>query len=138
MEHEIQGRALIAGNAEGEALVSSEPLSFWGGFDARTGEIIDQRHTLVGARVTGKIFAIPSGRGSSSGSGLLLEGIRLGTAPAAMILSHADQILALGAIVAREVYQKTMPVVVVSEDDFAQLQDARRVRVDENGGVWWE
>jgi len=138
MSNVIQGRALIAGNAEGEAIVSNEPLSFWGGFDARTGEVIDQRHSLAGTRITGKIFAIPSGRGSSSGSGLLLEGIRLGTAPAAMILSHADQILALGAIVARELYQKTMPLVVVSENDFTQLQQARHVRVDENGGVWWE
>lgn len=132
------GRALIAGDAEGELLYTDEPLSFWGGFDARSGDIIDTRHTLIGQNVRGKILALPYSRGSSTGSGLLLEGIRLGTAPLAMILLKPDAILALGAIVARELYEKTMPLVVVSADAFAQLGSARRVQVCANGEIHWD
>ncbi len=134
----IQARVLVSGSAEGEAIVTTEPLSFWGGFDARSGEIIDRRHPLSGTNVSRKIFVFPHGRGSSSGSGLLLEGIRLGTAPAAIILAQTDQIIALGTIVGRELYQKSIPVVVVSPADYARLQDARYVRVSESGQVTWD
>ena len=134
----VNGRALIAGDAEGELLYTHEPLSFWGGFNARSGDIIDTRHTLIGQNVRGKILALPYSRGSSTGSGLLLEGIRLGTAPVAMILSKPDAILALGAIVARELYEKTMPLVVVGADDFAQLGSARRVQICANGEIRWD
>lgn len=134
----IQGRVVIAGDAQGEIIFTDEPLSFWGGFDAKTGEIIDQRHKLWRQNVRGKIFALPYARGSSTGSGLLVEGIRVGTAPAAMILAQPDAILSLGAIVARELYDKTMPLVVVDEKEFAQLSSARSVQVKANGEVWWE
>ncbi len=138
MSERIHGLTLVAGNAEGEALVTQEPLSFWGGFDARTGEIIDRRHELSGQRITDKVFVLPHGRGSSSGSGLLLEGIRRGTAPAALILSTPDPILALGAIVAREMYQKTLPIVVVSQEDIARLRNVRYLHVSESGAVSWQ
>ena len=109
------GRTLVPGTAEGRALVLDEPLSFWGGVDPETGDITDVRHPQHGASVTGRILVMPSGRGSSSSSSVLAESIRAGTAPAAIVLGEADPILALGAIVARELYGKATPVVVVAD-----------------------
>ncbi len=134
----IHGRALIQGSAEGEVVFTDEPLSFWGGYDAREGKIIDTHHALYGAKVAGKIFVLPGARGSSTGSGILLEAIRLGSAPAAMILSKPDAILALGAIVARELYGKVMPLILVPERDLHGLHKAKRARVEETGLVMWE
>ena len=109
-----EARTLVAGTAEGRALVLGEPLSFWGGVDPATGDIIDARHPQHGANVAGRILVMPSGRGSSSSSSVLAEAIRAGTAPTAIVLGEADPILALGAIVARELYGLTIPVVVSS------------------------
>ena len=61
----LPGRPLVAGEAQGELLVSTEPLSFWGGFDSGTGEIIDRRHPLSGKNAAGRVLAIPGTRGSS-------------------------------------------------------------------------
>ena len=119
---------LVAGSAEGEALVLDEPLSFWGGVDPATGEVIDVHHPQRGANVTGRILVMPSGRGSSSSSSVLAEAIRAGTAPAAIVLLEADPIIALGAIVARELYGgASMPVVVASE---VRVATGTRLRID--------
>lgn len=107
-----EARTLVPGDASGPALVLDEPLSFWGGVDPTTGEIVDARHPQRGANVAGRILVMPSGRGSSSSSSVLAEAIRAGTAPAAIVLAEPDPILALGAIVARELYGRSIPVVV--------------------------
>lgn len=107
-----EARALVAGEASGEALVLEEPLSFWGGLDPGTGRLIDVHHPALGEVVTGRVLVMPSGRGSSSSSSVLAESIRAGTAPAAIVLLEPDPILALGAIVARELYGISVPVVV--------------------------
>jgi predicted aconitase with swiveling domain len=105
-------RVLVAGSAEGDALLLDEPLSFWGGIDPATGTLIDARHPQRGERVAGRILVMPAGRGSSSSSSVLAEAVRAGTAPAAIVLLEPDPIVALGAIVARELYGATIPVVV--------------------------
>ena len=110
-----EARTLVTGTAEGTALVLDEPLSLWGGLDPQTGNIIDVRHPQRGANVTGRVLVLTSGRGSSSSSSVLAEAIRTGTAPAAIVLGEADPILALGAIVARELYGKVTPVVVATD-----------------------
>jgi predicted aconitase with swiveling domain len=110
-----EARTLVPGTAVGPALVLEEPLSFWGGIDPQTGDIVDVRHPQHGANVVGRILVMPSGRGSSSSSSVLAESIRAGTAPAAIVLGEADPILALGAIVARELYGKVTPVVVATD-----------------------
>jgi predicted aconitase with swiveling domain len=102
----------VAGEATGDVLVLDEPLSFWGGIDPASGEIIDVHHPQRGANVAGRVLVMPGGRGSSSSSSVLAEAIRAGTAPAAIVLLEPDPIVALGAIVARELYGATIPVVV--------------------------
>jgi predicted aconitase with swiveling domain len=125
-----EGRTLVPGDARGAALVLEEPLSFWGGVDPETGSVVDVRHPQRGANVTGRILVLPSGRGSSSSSSVLAESIRAGTAPAAIVLGEPDPILALGAIVARELYGTRMPVVVL-EDPGLTTGDVLMLRADE-------
>ncbi|MCQ8873349.1 DUF126 domain-containing protein [Mesorhizobium sp. LMG17149] len=109
---ERTGTFQLTGEAEGQALVFSQPLSFWGGIDAETGEITDHSHPGLGQNVAGRIFVMPSGRGSSSSSSVLAEAIRRGTAPAGILLERPDPILAVGAIVAEFLYDIRMPLVV--------------------------
>ena len=129
------GRPVVAGAAEGTAIVSGEPISFWGGVSPRTGEITDRRHELSGAIVTGKVFVFPYGKGSSTASAILLEAIRAGTAPAAIINLKVAPILALGAIIAEELYHTTVPVVVLSPEDFAAIRAGDHVVVAPDGTV---
>jgi predicted aconitase/predicted aconitase with swiveling domain len=126
----MNGRTLVHGDAHGEVLFSDVGLSFWGGVDAGTGRIIDSHHPLNGAVLSDKVFAIPSGRGSCSGSGVLLELILNGHAPAALIFSEQEEILPLAIIVAEEVFGRSLPAVRLSADDFDRLRSVARVRVN--------
>jgi predicted aconitase with swiveling domain len=129
------GRPVVAGSAEGIALVSGQPLSLWGGLNPRTGEIIDRRHERSGVIVTGKVLVFPQGKGSSTASAVLMESIKAGTAPAAIINLNVDPILALGAIVADEMYRKTVPIVVLSQEDFYGIQEGDRLVIKPDGTV---
>ncbi|WP_425154769.1 aconitase X swivel domain-containing protein [Candidatus Palauibacter sp.] len=131
----LTGRALVPGVAEGAVLYSSEPLSFWGGYDAETGEIIDRRHPLAGRNGAGRILAIPATRGSSTTTAVLLEAIRRGTAPAALLTRGPDTFLALAAIVAAELYGRAPPVVALSPSDFDALRTTPHARVEATGVV---
>ena len=121
---ERAGTFQLVGAAEGRALVFSQPLSFWGGIDAETGEIIDHSHPGLAQNVAGKILVMPSGRGSSSSSSVLAEAIRRGTAPAGILMERPDPILAVGAIVAEFLYDIRMPLVVC---DIAGIASGDRV-----------
>ena len=115
------GRALVAGSATAVPLILTEPLSLWGGLDPHTGKIIDQRHPAVGQCVTGRVLVLPAGRGSSSASSVLLEAVRAGTAPAAIVTAVVDGILALGAVVAQEIYGAALPVVALPPTSYDEL-----------------
>jgi uncharacterized protein len=127
-----EARTLVSGSGSGEVLVLDEPLSFWGGVDPATGDVVDPRHPQHGANVAGRILVLPSGRGSSSSSSVLAEAIRAGTAPAAIVLAEPDPILALGAVVARELYGTTIPVVVTAGPAL-RTDDLFTIRADETG-----
>ncbi len=113
---------LVPGTAQGVVLRLDEPLSLWGGLDPTTGTITDRRHPQLDVCVTGRIIVMTSGRGSSSASSILLETVRRGTAPAAILLAEIDGILALGAAVAREIYDRAPPVGVVPTDAWPRLR----------------
>jgi predicted aconitase with swiveling domain len=131
----FRGQPFIAGSASGIALVSREPLSFWGGYDWKTGEIIDRRHPLSGTNARGKILVIPFTRGSSTTSVVLLEAIRAGTAPAAIITTGTDFFFALASVVADELYTRPLPMVAVPEADFARMKSGDHVQIEANGCV---
>jgi predicted aconitase with swiveling domain len=107
-----EARVLVPGTATGPAVVLEEPLSFWGGFDPATGRLVDPHHPQVGAALAGCVLVMPAGRGASSSSSVLAEAVRAGTAPAAVVLGEPDPIVALGAIVAQELYGTAPPIVV--------------------------
>ncbi|AKI01450.1 putative aconitase subunit 2 [Hoeflea sp. IMCC20628] len=111
----MSARALVHGTAEGPVFRLDDPLSFWGGFDSASGTVIDRFHPQNGACLSGAILLMERGRGSSSGASVLAEAIRLGTAPAAIILLENDAIIATGALVAQMLYGIDCPVVAIGE-----------------------
>lgn len=131
----LQGRPVVPGRAEGRALVTDEPLSFWGGYDPLTGEITDRSHPLSGAIAAGRILVIPETRGSSTTTAVLLEAMRRGTAPAAFLTRGVDTFLALAAVVAQEMYGTAPPVVALDGAAFDGLQEGRHLVVEADGGV---
>ena len=131
----FSGQPVAAGSARGEALAADVPLSFWGGFDPETGMIIDRRHPLVGQLATGRVLVVPSGRGSCSGSGVLLEAIHNGTAPAAIITSRLDPVIGLGCILGDELYASHPPMVVIPDRDRLLIESGDLVEVDHRGFV---
>ncbi|MAR48876.1 MAG: aconitase subunit 2 [Acidimicrobiaceae bacterium] len=124
---------LVNGKANGEVLKLDEPLSFWGGVDPQTGEITDLRHPQGGMSVKGKILMMPFGRGSSSGSSVIAEGIRSGSGPAGIIMMEADEIIALGAIAADEIYGKAMPLIVVEKTEYETYSTGDQIAISDNG-----
>lgn len=126
---------IVAGEARGEVVVLAEPLSFWGGFDAESGLVVDEQHPQVGELLSGKIVVMSVGRGSSSTSSVIAEAARLGTAPAALVMREADEILTTGAIVADELYGRTMPIVLVDEADYRVVTNAAHLVIAANGTI---
>ena len=129
----IAGRIVVAGRASGDALVTSEPLSFWGGYDFHTGEIIDRHHPLAGVRAAGRVLAVPFSKGSSTTTAVLLEAIRAGTAPAAILTTGVDSFFALASIVADVMYGKSFPVIALEPADFGTLRTGERLSVSADG-----
>ncbi len=125
----LVGRCLVSGEAQGDLLYADLGLSFWGGVDAFTGEVIDRHHPLSGQCITGKVLAIPSGRGSCTGSSVLLELILNGHAPAALVFAEDEAILTLGVMVAEEMFGRSIPVISLGADRFASLRQARSLHV---------
>ena len=131
----MKGTVLADGAADGPALRLDEPLSFWGGVDPASGEIIDARHPQRGSSVQGRVLVMPSVRGSSSSSSVLAETVRAGCAPAAILLGEPDLILAVGAAVAKELYDVRVPVLQLALADLAAIPEGAMVEIGEGGEV---
>jgi predicted aconitase with swiveling domain len=131
----IIGRAIVPGEAEGEALVTTEPLSFWGGYDFKTGHIIDRHHPLAGVCAAGRVLVVPFTKGSSTTTAVLLEAVRAGTAPAAILTTRVDSFFALASIVADVMYGRSFPVVVIDEADAGHLESRMRLTVQPDGSI---
>lgn len=124
-------RSILQGSAEGPVLATEEPLSFWGGVDPATARVIDVRHPLNGVCLTGAILMMPSSRGSCSGSGVLLDLVLTGRAPAALVFTEAEDVLTLGALIASEMFGKPLPVLRLAPDVFSGLSHAKTARVSD-------
>jgi|SRR5579862_1166150 predicted aconitase with swiveling domain len=131
----IRGQVVVAGTAAGELLVSRAPLSFWGGYDSRTGEIIDCRHPLSGQIAAGRVLALPNTIGSSTTTAVLLEAIRAGTAPAAILTIGVDSFLALASVVSNEMYGRVIPLIALEQDQFQGLQTGTKAHISADGTV---
>ncbi len=118
----LKGRAIYEGKAEGRALVSSSPMSFYGGVNPDTGEIVEKGHELEGQSVKGRILVFPNGKGSTVGSYVLYRLKKNGAAPRAMINSRCETIVAVGAIISE--------IPCVDKVDVRKIRQGAKVRVN--------
>lgn len=95
----LRGRKVVGGTAEGKALVSSDPVSFYGGVDPNTGIITEPEHVLCGKCITNKVFVFPTGKGSTVGSYVIYRMKKQGTSPAAIVNVETEAIIATGCVI---------------------------------------
>ncbi len=131
----LKARVLAAGTAKGTALVLGEPLSLWGGMDPASGVIIERRHPQHGVSLADRVVIMANARGSSSAASVLAEAARAGVAPAAIILGEPDLILAIGSVVAAELYGVPVPIVVLERGELSQIREGEPVRIGEDGQI---
>lgn len=134
-EYNIKGFMAVTGNAEAKIISTTVPLSFWGGTNPQTGMIIDQYHPLSNHSIKNKIFVLPGGRGSSTGSGILLEMLYSNCAPSGIIMKEKDEIIILGGIVAGKVFGKTIPIVILNDQDFLTAVRSSYAKINKAGNV---
>lgn len=119
---ELNGRVINNGVAEGEALVTKDPISFYGGVDPKTGVITDKDNELNGQSVKGKVLVFPFGKGSTVGPYTIYQLAKLGNAPKAMITRECETIVAVGCIIS--------DIPAVDKIDITKIRSGGRVRVD--------
>ncbi len=131
----IRAEPLIDGGAAGPVMRLTTPISFWGGIDPETGRVSDPRHPAHGQCIAGTVLALAATRGSSSSSAVMLELIRGGRAPAALILAEIDAILTLGVVVAGEMGYPTLPVLRLGLGEQEALVSGQMATVHSGGRV---
>ena len=128
----FEGDILIPGGAEGRALRLDAPISFWGGIDPATSEIILADHPQRGEKIAGVVLVVPELVGSSSSAAVMLELCYAGLAPTALLLGRRDAILPVGVLVAGQMGWDTVPVVALSELPF---RTGDHVQIRDDGSV---
>lgn len=126
----IRGRKVVPGVAEGEALVSTEPISGWGGVDPRNGTIVEVRHGLCGQSFAGKVLVFPGAKGSSGWSAQFHLARMMGTAPAAWLFNQMTTKVALGAVVSH-----APAMTDFDRDPLEVIRTGDWVRVDADAGL---
>ena len=130
---DIESRVLIAGSADGAALVLDDTLSFWGGFNPVDGEIIDVHHPQYRQLVGGKILCIPQSKGSAGTPGGIAETLRNGSGPLAFVLGEPDVNISVGTLVANRLYNMNRPVLEISREQMKQIKTGESISIDRNG-----
>jgi len=126
----LRGRKVMGGYAEGEALVSVDPVSFYGGVDPVTGCVTEPGHCCCGENITGKVFVFPTGKGSTVGSYVIYRMKKLGTAPAAIINVETEAILATGCVIS------DVPLVdKLDKDPLKVIENGMKIRVKADEGI---
>jgi predicted aconitase with swiveling domain len=123
---ELKGRIIYRGLAEGSALKTTQPISFYGGVDPETSEILEKDHELEGKEIKEKILVFPTGKGSTVGSYTLYRLKKEGVAPAGIINSECETVVAVGAIISE--------IPCVDKIDICKIETGDIVRID-NGNV---
>lgn len=124
----IEGRGVTEGKAEGEVLLSSEPIGFYGAVDIDTGEFIEEGHELEGENISGKVLVFPRGKGSTVGSYVLYGLAKNDKAPAAIVNEETETIVATGCILGE------IPCVDSLDVSLERLSELEKVRVDADEG----
>jgi len=124
---EIQGRRIYKGKATGEALVTNVDLSFYGGVDPETGEVVEKGHPLEGKSVSGKVLVMPSGKGSTVGSYVLYALKKAEKAPIAIINMETDPVIAVGSIISE--------IPTVDKIEIDKIETGQKLEVDADRGI---
>jgi hypothetical protein len=119
---QLKGRIIYKGKAEGETLVTSQPISFYGGVDPNTGVVLEKGHELQGISVKGKILVFPQGKGSTVGSYTLYRMKKNNTAPAAIINEETETIIAVGAIISE--------IPTIDKIDVSKIKTGNKVSIE--------
>lgn len=133
----LRGRKISTGSAQGRALVSEEPVSFYGGVDPDTGIVEEQGHPLQGRSVAGRVLVFPGGKGSTVGSYTLYRMKRNGTAPAALVNRQCETIVAVGAIIAEIPCLDQVAIERIPDGVRVHVDaDRERIEILEENGAW--
>ena len=126
----LKGRKVVGGYAEGEALVSMDPVSFYGGVDPETGVVTEPGHAVEGRSIAGKVFVFPTGKGSTVGSYVIYRLKKLGKAPVALVNVETEAIIATGCVISG------IPLVdKLDPDPLVTLRDGMLLRVRADEGI---
>jgi predicted aconitase with swiveling domain len=118
----MNGRIIFGGIAEGEALTTTQPISFYGGVDPETSEILEKGHELQGKRIKGKILVFPNGKGSTVGSYSLYRLKKGGMAPIGIINTECETVVAVGTIISE--------IPCVDKIDISKIETGDLVRIE--------
>lgn len=126
----LKGRRVMHGLVEGEALVSSDPVSFYGGIDPISGCVTEPGHSCCGEKITGKVFVFPTGKGSTVGSYIIYRMKKLGSAPIAIINQETEAIIATGCVIS------DIPLIdKLEKDPLKVIKTGMRVKVNADQGI---
>ena len=129
----LQGRKIVKGKASGEAVVTSEAISFNGGVDNMTGIVTEPGHELEGVNIAGQVLVFLTGKGSTGGSYKIYDMVSRGTAPVAFIQVNPEPITTIGAIIGNIPVVAGLnenPTIAITTGDFVELDaDAGKVEV---------
>lgn len=123
----LKGRKIYKGNVEGEAIVTSQGISFFGGVDPDSGEVVEVGHELEGQNISGKVLVFPSGKGSTVGSYTLYRMHKANTAPVAIINKEIDTIIAVGCIISE--------IPCIDKIDIKEIKTGQKVKVNASEGT---
>jgi predicted aconitase with swiveling domain len=127
MTNQLKGGKIAPGDVTGEALVTSESLSFYGGVDPETGVVVEKNHELEGQSIKGKILVFPSGKGSTVGSYVLYQLAKTGKGPIAIINQQTETIVAVGCIIGE--------IPAIDKIPIAKIQTGQQLHVDATQGI---
>ena len=122
----MKGKIIYQGKVKGKAIVSPEPIGFYGGVDVQTGEIIESGHPLEGRSIKGKILVFPHGKGSTVGSYIIYGLKKLGNAPLAIVTKNIDTVTAVGVIISE--------IPCIDRVDIKKIRDGDIIEVDAEKG----
>ncbi len=127
MTMKFEGRKISPGKASGEALVTTQGISFYGGVDPETGVVVEKDHELEGQSITGKVLIFPSGKGSTVGSYVLYQLAKTGKGPVAIINQETETIVAVGCIISE--------IPAIDKIPINKISTGQQLRVDATNGL---
>ncbi len=127
MTTRFKGRKISPGTASGEAIVTSQGVSFYGGVDPKTGTVVEKNHELEGKSIEGKVLVFPMGKGSTVGSYVLYQMAKTGKGPIAIINKECETIVAVGCIIS--------DIPAVDKIPIEKIKSGQKVHVEADQGL---